>query len=90
MGVEKVTESCGGLGEVSSHFEISRGKLKVKGKGKGILFNVGGQTGKDCILTWADGVKVADRRDRTRNLSLPKRCTNHCTTGDACPCQKTF
>ena len=27
-----------------------------KGKGKGILFNVGGQTGKDCLLTWADGV----------------------------------
>ena len=25
-----------------------------KGKGKGILFNVGGQTGKDCLLTWAD------------------------------------
>ena len=42
--------------------------------GKGILFNVGGQTGKDCLLTWADGVKVADRRDRTRNLSLRKRC----------------
>ena len=50
-------------------------------KGKGILFNVGGQTGKDCLLTWADGVKVADRRDRTRNLLLRKRCTNHCTTG---------
>ena len=50
-------------------------------KGKGILFNVGGQTGKDCLLTRADGVKVADRRDRTRNLSLRKRCTNHCTTG---------
>ena len=44
-------------------------------------FNVGGQTGKDCLLTWADGVKVADRRDRTRNLSFRKRCTNHCTTG---------
>ena len=47
---------------------------------KGILFNVGGQTGKDSLLTWADGVKVADRRDQTRNLSLRKRCTNH-TTG---------
>ena len=35
----------------------------LKGKGKGILFNVGGQTGKDCLFTWADGVKVADRRD---------------------------
>ena len=45
------------------------------------LFNVGGQTGKDCLLTWADGVKVTDRRDRTRNLSLRKRCTNHCTMG---------
>ena len=30
---------------------------------KVILFNVGGQTGKDCLLTWADGVKVADCRD---------------------------
>ena len=56
--------------------------LLSKGKGKGILINGGGQTGKDqCRLTWADGVKVADRRDRTRNLSLRKRCTNHCTTG---------
>ena len=36
---------------------------------------------KTALLTWADGVKVADRRDRTRNLSLRKRCTNHCTTG---------
>ena len=27
-------------------------------------------------------MKVADRRDRTRNLSLRKRCTNHCTTRD--------
>ena len=53
---------------------------KGKGKGKVILFNVGGQTGKDCLLTWADGVKVANRRDRTCNLSLRKRCTNHCTT----------
>ena len=52
-----------------------------KVKGKGILFNVGGQTGKDCLLTWADGVKVADRRDRTRNLLLRERCTDHWTTG---------
>ena len=58
-----------------------RKQNKGKGKGKDILFNVGGQTGKDCLLTWADGVKVADRRDRTRNLSLRKRCTNYCTTG---------
>ena len=33
------------------------------------MFNVGGQTGKDSLLTWADGVKIANRRDRTRNLS---------------------
>ena len=60
----------------------SRVDLRVHAsKGKGILFNAGGQTGKDCLLTWADGVKVADRRDRTCNLSLRKRCTNHCTTG---------
>ena len=43
------------------------------------------KTGKDCLLTRADGVKVADRRDRTRNLSLRKRCTNHCTTGPHTP-----
>ena len=30
-------------------------------------------------------MKVADRRDRTRNLSLRKRCTNHYTTG-VCVC----
>ena len=54
---------------------------KKKGKGKDILFRIGGQTGKDCLITWADGVKVADRRDRTRDLSLRKRCTHHCTMG---------
>ena len=53
----------------------------VKKKGEGVLFNVGGHTGKDCLLTRSDDVKVADRQDRTRNLSLRKRCTNHCTTG---------
>ena len=52
-------------------------KVKVKVS----FFNVGVLTGKDCLLTWANGVKVADRRDRTRSLSLQKRCTNHCTTG---------
>ena len=37
--------------------------LQRKGKVKGtcILFNVGGQTGKRFLLTWADCVKVADR-----------------------------
>ena len=35
---------------------------------KGVdLLNVGGQTGKDCLLTRAHGVKFADRRHRTRN-----------------------
>ena len=60
-------------------FDFSSARLF--GKGEGVLFNVGGQTGKDCLLTWADGVKVTDRRDRTRSLSLRKRCTNHCTMG---------
>ena len=32
--------------------------LWQKGKGKGRLFNIGDQTGKDCLLTWADGVKI--------------------------------
>ena len=45
-------------------------------KGEGV--HVGGQTGKDCRLTWADGVKVADHRDRSKcNLLLRKRRTNH-------------
>ena len=44
----------------------------------GMLFNAGGQTGKDCLLTRVDGVKVADRLDWTQNvnLSLWKRSTN--------------
>ena len=42
----------------------------VKVKGKCILLNVSGQTGKYCLLTWAGGVKVADHQDRTGNLSL--------------------
>ena len=58
----------------------SQPALKKGAEGKGILFNVGGQTGKDCLLTWADGVEVADRRDRTRNLSLRKPLTTY-TTG---------
>ena len=33
-----------------------RGAFSVKGKG--ILFNVSGQTGQECLLTWANGVKV--------------------------------
>ena len=45
------------------------------------VYKLIGQTAKDYLLTWADGVKVAARRDRTRNLSFQKRCTNHCTTG---------
>ena len=56
-------------------------KFCKKVKGKGDYLTSVGQTGKDCLLTWADGVKVPDRRDRTRNLSLRKRRTNHCTTG---------
>ena len=39
--------------------------FKYEGKSKGIAFNVVGQTGKACLLTWADSVKVADRRNRT-------------------------
>ena len=31
-------------------------------KSKGILFNVGGQTGKDCLLTWPTVWNAADRR----------------------------
>ena len=45
-------------------------QMFLKGKDKGILFNVGGQTGKDCLLAWTDGVKVADRRDRTLNMEM--------------------
>ena len=47
---------------------LPRNKPRIKpepavGKGKGFLLNIDGQTGKDCLLTWADGVKVADSRD---------------------------
>ena len=59
---------------------LDRG-ISRNGKGKGILSNVGGQTGKDCLLTRVDGAKVAERRDQNCNLSLRKGCTNHCTTG---------
>ena len=37
----------------------------------------------NCLFTWPDGVKVADRRDPTRNLSLQKRCTDHLHHGTA-------
>ena len=50
---------------------IKKVKLKVD-----YLTGVGGQTGKTASSTrtvW----KVADRWDRTRNLSLQKRCNNH-------------
>ena len=57
------------------------GSMKIKLVSYPVLFNVGGQTSKDCLLAWADGVKVADRRDQTRNPSLRKRCTDHCTMG---------
>ena len=72
----------GGL-DLQTKFTIGK-KVNVvcrSGKVKGFLFNAGGQTGKDCPFTWADGVKVADRSDWTRNRSLRKGCTNHCTTG---------
>ena len=61
------------------HYQRQSPWVGHKGKGNGIWFDVGGQTGKDCLITWADDVKVADRWDRTRNLSLRKRCTIHCT-----------
>ena len=46
--------------------------IKVKGK------SIGGQTGKDCLLTWAGGVKVIDRWDQIGDLSIRKHCIyNH-------------
>ena len=36
------------------------------------LFNVGGHTGKDCLLTWADGVKVADLSGSNPQPFAPK------------------
>ena len=82
--LQKILRLCGRPGRSSGGHLWAGCTLNISltlWHGKGILFNVGGQTGKDCLLTWADGVKVADRRDRTSNLSLRKRCTNHCTTG---------
>ena len=58
-------------------------------KGKGILFYVGGQTGKDCLLTWADGVKVADRRDTTEPASFRSESAA-LTTAPRDPRQLTF
>ena len=62
---------------ITSHHLLKRSKFafSVQGSkfvlllaGKGILFNVGGQTltGKDCLLTWADGVKVCVTVDRVK------------------------
>ena len=39
--------------------------FKYEDKSEGLSLNVVGQTGKDCLLTLADSVKVADRRKRT-------------------------
>ena len=54
--------------------------LCKKGKGKGILWpnrqRLPSYMGRRC-----ESRRLADRRDRTRHLSLRKRCTNHCTTG---------
>ena len=58
---------------IQSYGDTGKRTVNKKQKGKGNYLNVGGQTGKDCLLTWADGVKVADRRDRTRNLSLSRK-----------------
>ena len=55
-------------------------------KGKGIVFNVGDQTGKDCLLTCADGVKVADRRDRTTTFGSESAARTTYTTGHHSGC----
>ena len=54
---------------------------KGKGDGKCILFNVGGQTGKNRLLTWEDGGKVADRRDRAANVRSESAALATSTTG---------
>ena len=38
-----------------------------------------------AFFAWTDGVTIADRRDRTRNLSLRKHCTDHLHHGTLTP-----
>ena len=56
--------------------------IDKRSKGKAILYSIGGQTGKDCLLTWASGVKSRwlSGIEPASNRSLQKCCTNHCTT----------
>ena len=41
---------------------------------------VGGQTGKDWLLTWADGVKFADRRAKSNPQPGDRATENGLTT----------
>ena len=66
-GVHAHLQNTAVVSEVKGH---ERPSIKCKSKGKGVFFNVGGQTGQDCLLTRAGGVKVANCRIRTGNLSL--------------------
>ena len=50
----KVSTHSSGL---HSHLHGMKQHLFSYNLSVGILLNVGGQTGKDCLLTWADGVK---------------------------------
>ena len=49
--------------------------------GKGILLVLVVRQAKTALYMGQRCGKVANCRDRTRNPLIPKRCTNHCTTG---------
>ena len=58
-----------------SHKNLDRGRHK---KGKGDYLTSVAKQAKTAFLHGPTVWKVADRRDRTRNLSLRKRCTKTC------------
>ena len=62
----------------SKSTNLRPGTQKTFGR-KNTVTSVAKQAKTAFLSTWANGGKVADRRDRTHNLSLRKHCTNHCT-----------
>ena len=54
--------------------QITRGfSLNSKGNRKGMLLSACGQSGRDCLLTWASSMKWLIARGRTSNPSLRNR-----------------
>ena len=60
-------------------FRQKKNRLKIACQVSRLGFSPIGMPNRQRLpsyMVWVDGGKVADRRDRTRNLSLRKRCTN--------------